>query len=83
MNPYLESVIATICSQLCIPDENLDEDSHLEQDCGLDSLNLSELAIVLEAEFDVIVEDETLESWETVGDICTFLLEELGEPIEE
>lgn len=83
MNPYLEPVIATICEQLCIPDENLDEDSHLEQDCGLDSLNLSELAIALETEFDVIVEDETLESWETVGDIATFLLEELGDPVEE
>lgn len=83
MNPYLEPVIATICEQLCISDENLDEDSHLEKDCGLDSLNLSELAIALETEFDVIVEDETLESWETVGDIATFLLEELGDPVEE
>lgn len=82
-NPYLETVISLICNFRGIPDENLDDDSRLDTDCGFDSLDWSELGFQVEDEFNVVVTDETLESWTTIGDISAFLLEHLGEPIEE
>lgn len=37
---------------------------------GLDSLDMIELAMAIEEEFGLMISDETIDSWETVGDIC-------------
>lgn len=73
MNRYLEPVIACICEQFGMSDTHLDEDSSLAADCGLDSLDLSELALVLEEDFDVEIGDEIIECWSCINDICKFL----------
>jgi acyl carrier protein len=83
MSAYLERVIATIVYSTGMPGDMLDEDSALMNDCGMDSLDVSELALVVEEEFDVEVSDATLESWSTIGDICDFLHSSLGEPEDE
>lgn len=73
MNDYLEKVIGVICDCTGMSDESMDDESTLKGDCGLDSLDLSEIALMLEEEFDVEIDDETIEGWNTIHDICQFL----------
>lgn len=73
MNKHLETIIALLVEQTAAASDHWDADSNLVEDCGLDSLDLSELALALEENFDVVVPDETIEGWKTLGDICRFL----------
>ena len=52
----------------------LDEDSHLMDDFGLDSLELIEVIMGLEVEFDVEISDEDAERIVTFGDVVTYIL---------
>jgi acyl carrier protein len=45
------------------------EEAYLNRDLGLDSLDVVELAMEVEREFDLIVSDIEVESWLTVEDI--------------
>lgn len=73
MSANLEKIIAIVCDCTGISDTHLDEESNLAEDCGMDSMYVSEVALSIEEEFDVVVMDEEMESWRTLGDVCRFL----------
>jgi acyl carrier protein len=73
MIDYLEPVIRFVSEFIQIDDAGLDEDTHLVSDLGLDSLDLSELALLIEEDFDVEIDDGDIEGWKTISDICKFL----------
>jgi acyl carrier protein len=45
------------------------EDSQLNRDLGLDSLDVVELCMEVEREFDIQISDVEVESWRTVEDV--------------
>jgi acyl carrier protein len=52
------------------PPENQEFESlSIEMDAGLDSLDRVELVMYLEDELDVKLDDETVDSWNTFGDV--------------
>ena len=53
-------------------------DSDLTEDLGADSLDLVDLVMALEDEFDFKVEDEQIENISTVGDIVESIGKGLG-----
>jgi acyl carrier protein len=64
---------------------SLDEvqpESHLADDLGLDSLDAVEMVMAFEEEFDIEIEDAAAEKFETVQDIIDYLVRELLEPTE-
>lgn len=48
--------------------DRIEDSTHLVNDLGLDSLDVLELAMALEEEFDIEIPDEELEPVATVGD---------------
>lgn len=47
----------------------LDRSSKLQEDLGLDSLDIIDLVVKIEDEFEIEINDEDTENWRTLGDI--------------
>ncbi|MFB6344570.1 MAG: acyl carrier protein [bacterium] len=63
-----ERVHKVIEEQLGIDESEITEDASFEEDLGADSLDLAELVMGFEEEFDVIIPDEEAEQITTVGE---------------
>ena len=70
-----EQVREIICKQLELEESDITMETNIRDDLGADSLDLVDLAISLEDEFEVEVPDNALEKFETVGDIVRFIEE--------
>lgn len=64
-------VIKTIREQLCV--DSVTAESSLTDDLGADSLDLVEIGMAIEAEFEIEVGDADVEKFSTVRDIIAFI----------
>ncbi|SHO51871.1 acyl carrier protein [Anaerocolumna xylanovorans] len=69
----LEKVIEIIAKQLTVDAGTITENSSFKEDLGADSLELFELIMAVEEEFDLEVPSEDLNTMETVSDLLTYL----------
>ena len=67
-----EKIRAMICEQYEIDEDEVTPETALE-DLNFDSLDMIEIAMDIEDEFNVEVPDEVLEKFVTIGDIVEFL----------
>ncbi len=70
-----EQIRDIISRQLEIDEEDITMDTNLKEDLDADSLDMVDLAISFEDEFEVEVPDSVLEKFETVGDIVRYFEE--------
>lgn len=70
---YFDKVREIITRQLDIDPETVTMESRLIDDLKADSLDIVELVMDLEQEFDVEIPDEELPKVQTVADIVNFL----------
>ena len=78
-----EKIKEIICEQLSVDEEEvtLDEEDQVtmeasfKEDLKVDSLDLFEMVMSLEDEFDVEIPTEELEKMETVGDVVEYIKE--------
>ncbi len=68
-----EKVKAIIVDQLDVEDEAIKMDSSIIDDLGADSLDVIDLIMSFEEEFDVEIPDEQVENVKTVGDVVKFV----------
>ena len=68
-----EKVSQIIANQLDLDPSEITMDSHLIKDLRADSLDIVELVMDMEQEFDVEIPDEELPMVQTVGDIVRYL----------
>ncbi|HSP46832.1 MAG TPA: acyl carrier protein [Clostridiaceae bacterium] len=73
-----EKVKAIMADKLSISEDEITMDSTFE-DLGADSLDIVELVMALEEEFDIEISDETAESAKKVGDVVNYLKTLVGE----
>ena len=71
----LEKIRDIICDQLELEEEDVTMDSVLLEDLGADSIDLADLVMTFEDEFDMETSDEDLENIKTVADIVKFIEE--------
>lgn len=70
----LEKISEMIADQLHVsPGVLITEDTSFKQDLRADSFELMELVMALEDEYGIKVEDEDLETFETVGDVLDYI----------
>ena len=67
-----EKIRAIICDQLEIEEDDITLDSELTE-IGVDSLDLYDLVMTFEDEFETEVPEEELEKFKTVGDVVKFI----------
>lgn len=69
----LEKVRAILAEQLDIDLEKITEDTDIVGDLGADSLDVVELMMTLEQEFDLLITDEKVNEFRTVGDVANYI----------
>ena len=69
----LEKMKELIADQLSVEAENITEAPSFKEDLGADSLDLFELVMALEDEYNVEIPAEDLEKLSTVGDVIAYL----------
>lgn len=77
----LSKIKGIISEQFNIDEEDIDLDTSFRDDLNADSLDLVELVMGLEDEFDLEIGDDEVESIKTIGDALDFIKNSLGEDI--
>lgn len=70
-----DKVREILCDQLEIDEKLVTMDSILLEDLGADSIDLADLVMTFEDEFELEISDEALENIKTVGDIVKYIEE--------
>lgn len=68
-----ETIRAMIAEQLEIEEDEITMDSALIEDLGADSLDVVDLVMSIEDEFEIEVPDEAIENMRTIGDAVKFI----------
>jgi len=68
-----EKVKAILVDQLDVDEDAITMDSSIIDDLGADSLDVVDMVMSLEEEFDTEIPDEEIEGMKTVGDIVKFI----------
>jgi len=72
---YFEKVKAIISEQLGVDEADVTMESSFIEDLGADSLDIVELVMALEEEFDIVIPDEDAEKIRTVGEAVNYIKE--------
>lgn len=70
-----EKIREILCDQLDLNEDDVTMSSSLIDDLGADSLDMVDLVMTIEDEFELDVEDEDVENIKTVGDIVHYIEE--------
>ena len=70
-----EKVRAIIVDQLDVDEEKVTLTANIQDDLGADSLDIVDLVMSFEEEFDMEIPDDQVETIKTVGDIVKFVEE--------
>ncbi|MBQ2387444.1 MAG: acyl carrier protein [Clostridia bacterium] len=70
-----EKLKKILSEQLMIDEDEITPESNIVDDLGADSLDMVDLVMTIEDEFELDVEDEDVENIKTVGDIVHYIEE--------
>lgn len=68
-----DKVKKIICDQLDVEEDQVTMDSAIMDDLGADSLDIVDLVMSLEEEFDMEFPDEDIERFKTVADVVKYI----------
>ncbi len=68
-----EKVKSIIVDQLDVEEEKVTPDANIQEDLGADSLDIVDLVMSFEEEFDIEIPDDQVENIKTVGDIVKYI----------
>lgn len=72
-----DRIAGLIVEQLQVSKDEVVPEASFVDDLGADSLDIVELVMAMEEEFDVEIPDEDAEKIQTIGDAITYLKEKL------
>lgn len=78
MTTVLERVTKVVVDRLGVDESEVKLEASFKDDLGADSLDVVELVMELEEEFDMQIEDEDAEKISTVGSAVTFIEGKIG-----
>lgn len=68
-----EKVKEILCEQLDVEEEKVIAEASIVDDLGADSLDVVDLVMSFEEEFDIEIPDEDVENMKTVGDMVKYI----------
>lgn len=69
----LEQIKKLLAEQFSMNEDDIGMDTSFAEDIGADSLDLVELVMALEQEFDLEIDDDEVEKIKTVGDAVRYI----------
>ena len=79
MSSTQEKVVSIIADQLGADAENITMETDIANDLGADSLDIAELMIAFEEEFNINIEESDAQNITTVGDVVKHIQAVAGE----
>ncbi|MBQ7964527.1 MAG: acyl carrier protein [Ruminococcus sp.] len=73
MTMVLEKVKMILADQLEVEEDTINADTDIQDDLGADSLDVVDLIMSLEDEFEIEVPDEDIEKLRTVGALVSYI----------
>ena len=73
----LEKVKMILSSQFDVEEDSITPETNIADDLGADSLDLVDMLMSLEDEFDVEIPDEEIERIRTVGELVAYIEENM------
>jgi len=70
-----ERIREIICDQLDLEEDKVTMDSDIMEDFEADSLDVVDLVMSIEDEFGLVVPDDQIENFRTVGDVVRYIEE--------
>ena len=74
-----QRVIEIVCEHLAVNKETVTRNAAFIEDIGADSLDIVELVMELEEEFDIQIPDDQAEKIKTVGEAIDYIDKAIGE----
>ncbi|MBQ0009569.1 MAG: acyl carrier protein [Ruminococcus sp.] len=71
----LESVKKILSEQLRVDIDSITEDTNVMEDLGADSLDIVEMLMTIEQDYGVVIPDDEVVGFKTVGDIARYMEE--------
>ena len=71
----LETIKKLVAENLGVDEADITEASSFKEDLGADSLDLFEMVMALEEEYDIEIPTEDLEKITTIGDVVVYIEE--------
>lgn len=68
-----EKIREILCEQLDVEESDVTMESNIAEDLGADSMDVVDLIMSIEDEFEIEVPDEKVEGIRTVGDVVNFI----------
>ena len=78
MSEVQDKIKQIIVDELAVDEAEVTENARFIEDLGADSLDLVELVMRFEEDFDIEIPDDAAEHIQTVGDAVKFIQERLG-----
>lgn len=69
----LEKIKVILAEQFDVEEDSLQNDTDLQDDLGADSLDVVDLLMSIEDEFDIEIPDEEIENIRTVGELVNYI----------
>ena len=69
----LEKVKVILAEQFDVDENSLENDTDLQDDLGADSLDVVDLLMSIEDEFEIEIPDEEIENIRTVGELVNYI----------
>ncbi len=69
----LEKIKVILAEQFDVEEDSLKNDTDLQDDLGADSLDVVDLLMSIEDEFEIEIPDEEIENIRTVGDLVNYI----------
>ncbi len=73
-----DKVKGIIVEQFDIDEDKVTSNANIQDDIGADSLDIVDLVMTLEEEFDIEIPDDAVEGIKTVGDIVKYIEDNQG-----
>ena len=68
-----ERIKNLLIDELNVDADRITEDAELSADLGVNSLELADFVLLCEEKFDIVIDDEDLHTFITVGDVVKYL----------
>ncbi len=72
---YFEKVAALISEKFEMPVENITRETSIIDDLGADSLDIVDMLMMLEEQYNISIPDEVAQEMKTVGDVADYIEE--------
>ena len=68
-----ETVKEILARQLQVDADDITQDTDIVDDLGADSLDVVEMLMAIEQEYGIVVSDDVITSFKTVGDVAKYI----------